>query len=232
MKDRKTFYLFWMVAILMVAALYLVFLFAPREKTMGDLQRIFYFHVPSAWTGFFAFLVTFIYSIAYLRTRKVRYDTIAHVSVKIGLVFCTIVLITGPLWARPAWGAWWTWDPRLTTTLILWFLYAGYLVIRSSVEDREKMRRFCAVLGIVAFVDVPIVFFSIRLWRTIHPVVFTQKRVSIEPKMLFVLLFSLFTFTLLYLLIMVLGVRVETLSLRLQSMKERLEDPDGSSLSV
>ncbi len=216
--------LFFVVFILMGIALYMVFLYAPKEKTMGDLQRIFYFHVPSAWTGFLAFLMTFVFSILYLKKRDIKYDTLANVSVKIGLIFCTIVLITGPLWARPAWGAWWTWDPRLTTTLILWFLYAGYLVIRGSVEDKEKMRRFCAVLGIVAFIDVPIVFFSIRLWRTIHPVVFTPKKVNIEPKMLFVLLFSLTVFTLLYVLLLTISYEIEVLLSKTARLKETFEE--------
>ncbi len=153
----------------MILALYMAFLQAPREKTMLDLQRIFYFHVPSGITGLTAFAVNFVASLMYL-TRKNRYwDNLALGAAELGVLFMTIVLVTGPIWAKPAWGVWWTWSPRLTSSLVLWMLYVAYLLIRNYITDPERRAMTSAVFGIVAFVDAPIVWFSIRWWRDIHP---------------------------------------------------------------
>ena len=154
----------------MLASLYALFFYAPVEKTMGIVQKIFYIHVPSAFLAFFSFFITFVTSILYLWKRDRKWDVIALCSVEVGVVFCTIVLITGPIWARPIWNVWWTWDPRLTTTLILWFVYAAYLMLRRALSENQR-GGFSAVFGIIGFVNVPITFFAVRLWRTIHPVV-------------------------------------------------------------
>jgi len=135
----------------------------------GNLQRIFYFHVPSAWVGYLAFAITFVGSIAYLRTRERRWDLLAHSSAEIGVVFITLVLITGPIWAKPVWGTWWEWDARLTSALVMWLTYVGYLFVRSLSEDPARAGRIAAIVGIVGFVNVPIVHFSVRWWRTLHP---------------------------------------------------------------
>jgi heme exporter protein C len=135
----------------------------------GNLQRIFYFHVPSAWIGYLAFTVTFIGSIAYLRTGARRWDLLAHSAAEIGVVFVTLVLITGPIWAKPVWGTWWEWDARLTSALVMWLTYVGYLFVRSLSEDPARAGRIAAIVGIVGFVNVPIVHFSVRWWRTLHP---------------------------------------------------------------
>ena len=180
------------------AGLYMTFLYAPNEKTMGAVQRIFYFHVPLAWIGFLAFFVVFACGVAYLLTRNIRWDLLAGSSAEIGLVFSTLVLITGSIWARAVWNTWWTWDPRLTTMLILWLIYLGYLMLRSAVEGAEKRARVSAVIGIVGFINVPIVFMSVRWWRTMHPVVITRTRVSLATPMLATLLVCLAAFTLLY----------------------------------
>ena len=138
--------------LLMLAALYFALVYAPTERVQGNVQRIFYFHVPLAWVAYLAFFVVFVASIAYLRTRSAWWDALARSSAEVGLLFTTLVLITGSLWARPIWGTWWSWDARLTTSLILWFIYVGYLLVRSSVADRQRGARFGAVLGIVGFV--------------------------------------------------------------------------------
>jgi len=154
-------------------ALSLVFaFFVAREASDamgGQLQRIFYFHVPSAWIAYLAFGIVFVASIAYLRTSERRWDLVAHASAEAGVVFCTLVLVTGPIWARPVWGTWWQWDARLTSTLVLWLTYVGYLFLRSLAEDPNRVGRLAAVVGIVGFVNVPIVHFSVRWWRTLHP---------------------------------------------------------------
>ena len=138
--------------------LYFAFFYAPVERIMGIVQKIFYFHVASAWIGFAAFFVTFVASILYLITKKYTFDDIAAASAEIGLAFCTIVILTGPLWAKPAWGKFWTWDPRLTSTLLLWFIYVGYIMLRQFMDESDRRAKFSAAVGIIGFIDVPVVF--------------------------------------------------------------------------
>ncbi|HSW39797.1 MAG TPA: cytochrome c biogenesis protein [Acidobacteriota bacterium] len=153
----------------MLTALYMALIEAPREITMGDLQRIFYFHVSAAIAGFAAFAVNFSASLLYLLRRNRQWDRIAVSAAEVGVIFFGMVLITGPIWAKPVWMVWWTWSPRLTTSLVLFLLYAGYLLLRTYFEDPERRAIVSAVFGIVAFIDAPIVWFSIRWWRDIHP---------------------------------------------------------------
>lgn len=222
-KDNKySTALGWLTFLVTTAALYMVFIYAPTEKVMGDIQRIFYFHVSAAWVAFFAFFVVFIASIIYLKMRSEFWDVLALVSAEIGVVFTTIVLITGPIWARPIWNAWWTWDPRLTTTLILWFIYLAYIIIRASIDQQGKRARFAAIFGIVGFVDVPIVFMSIRWWRTIHPQVLKKGSFNLSPAMVNTLLVSLAAFTLIYLYLLLRRVKVEILANKVKEVKEIL----------
>ena len=153
----------------MMAALYMAFIQAPRERSMGDLQRIFYFHVPSGMVGLTAFGINFFASLMYLIRKERRWDALALSAAEVGVVFLAIVLVTGPIWAKPVWFVWWTWSPRLTSSLVLWLLYVAYLLVRNYVPDPERRAMMSAVFGIVAFVDAPIVWFSIRWWRDIHP---------------------------------------------------------------
>lgn len=199
----------WLVAPAMVLALYMAFLFAPTEATMGDVQRIFYFHVPSAWVAFLAFGVVFVASIQWLRTREQRWDALAVSSTEIGILFATVALITGSIWAKPIWGTWWDWDPRLTSTLILWLIYASYMMLRTVVENPAQRASLSAVVGIVGFIDVPIVFMSIRWWRTIHPVVLNATSLDLDPMMLLTLMVCLAAFTLLFLHLLRLRLRLE-----------------------
>ena len=182
----------------MLVAIYFIFIYAPTETTMGDVQRIFYFHLSSALVSFLTFFIVFIASILYLWKKNFKYDLIAYSSAEIGMVFSSIVLITGSIWAKSIWNTWWTWDPRLTTMLILWFSYAAYIILRKSVfSDEDKMARFCSVFGIVAFVNVPLVFMSIRWWRTIHPIVFKAGKTAVNSSMIVTLVISLVAFTIL-----------------------------------
>lgn len=208
---------------LMTIAIYLVFAWVPNEKIMGPVQKIFYFHVASAWIAFFAFFVVFIASIVYLKTRNSKWDWWAAASAKIGLLFTTIVILTGPIWGKSAWGAWWTWDPRLTTTLILWFIYTGYVLVRSTVEEKEKKERFSALFGIIGFLDVPIVWFSINWWNTIHPKVVSSSGMAISSKMFITLMFSLAAFTALYAWLMPRLYRIEALQEKVSRLKEELK---------
>jgi heme exporter protein C len=154
---------------LVVAGAYAALLIAPTERTMGDLQRIFYFHAATAWAGMDAFFVCFVANLLYVGKRRQAFDSVAVASAEVGLVCITVVLITGPIWAKPAWGIWWTWDARLTSTFVLWLLYIAYLLLRSLIEEPDRRALLSSLFGIFAYVDVPLVFFSIRWWRTQHP---------------------------------------------------------------
>ncbi len=192
----------WALGLLSVlaflTALGMVFLYAPREATMGEIQRIFYFHVAAAWVGFFGFFVTFATSILYLLTRARRWDILALSSVEIGLAFITAAVVTGSLWAGPVWGTYWTWEPRLTISAVQWLLYVAYGMLRGSVVDPERGARFAAVYGIAAFATVPLSWFAIRWWRTIHPQILSGGGMALTPRMVQTLLVSLAAFTLLY----------------------------------
>lgn len=171
------------VVLLVLLAFYMALFYAPMERTMGDAQRIFYFHVPSAMMAFLGFMIVLVASIGYLATASRRWDALAQSAAEIGLLFCTITLLTGPIWARSAWGVWWTWDARLSTTLILWLIYVAYLMLRSYMGGDLRMRRFSSVLGIIGALDVPIVYFSVRWWRTQHPTTFITERGGLAPAM-------------------------------------------------
>ena len=158
-----------LVFFLLAAASYGALIWAPTENTMGIVQRIFYFHVASAWSGFISFFIVFIGSVAYLRTRAPKWDWLSVASAEVGVAFFTVVLVTGPIWAKPVWGIWWTWDARLTSSFLLWVLFVSYLVLRTLVEEPERRAMVSAVFGIFAALDIPLVYFSIWWFRTQHP---------------------------------------------------------------
>ncbi len=223
MKSIKTAHLV-MILLTFIAvemALYLTFLYAPTEKIMGDVQRIFYFHVSAAWASFLAFFFVFIASIAFLRTGKAHWDRLAASAAEIGILFISIVLLTGPLWAKPVWGVYWTWDARLTTSLVLWLIYIAYLMVRSYTTDAERGAKFAAVFGIIGFIDVPVVYMSIRWWRTLHPapVIAGGEGSGLAPEMLHTLLFNLFAFSSLLITLLILSYRISTLEQRVQALK-------------
>src|SRR3989454_10891225 len=163
-----------LVCAAMLAALWLVFMAVPTEREMGIVQRIFYFHVASAWVAFLGFFLVAGASAVYLWNGARAADRLAEAAAEGGVLFCTLVLVTGPIWARPVWGVWWTWDPRLTMTVILWAIYASYLMLRAFGGEDEAVRRYAAVLGIIGVLAVPIIMVSVRLLRGIHPAVITR----------------------------------------------------------
>jgi heme exporter protein C len=179
---------------LVIAAAYASFYIAPEESTMGVVQRIFYFHVGSAWAGMDAFLVCFICNLLYVFKRDQKYDAMAVSAAEVGLALMTVVLITGPIWAKPAWGIYWTWDARLTSTFVLWLLYVSYLLLRSLVEEPDRRALLSSLFGIFAFIDVPLVFGAIRWWRTQHPspVIMGGPGSGLDPTMSKVFFFSVF----------------------------------------
>ncbi len=193
--------------IAMMAAIYMVFEYAPIEKVMGMPQKIFYFHVPIAICAYVGFFITFICSIVYLFTKKLLFDRLAVVGAEVGLLFASLMLITGMIWGKPIWGAWWTWDPRLTTSLVLWLIFAGYMILRSRVEEETLRAKYSAVIGIIGYVDVPIVHYSIKLWsRGIHP-----PKPVLHPMMADTIKVSLVAIFLLFLLIFLNRTRLEFL---------------------
>ncbi len=181
----------------MLMNIYFIFMIAPTDAVLGHVQRVFYFHVPIAIMSFLAFFLVFIASLMYLFKRSTRWDSFAHASAEVGVIFVTLALITGIIWARPVWNTWWTWEPRLTTTLILWLIYVAYLMVRSYAPTQSKGAIYAAVVGIIGFVDVPIVYYSVVWWRSIHPspVVgpFAQSD-ALDGTMALILLYSLVTF--------------------------------------
>lgn len=187
-----------LAAIFLSIGQYLVWFYAPVEMTMGLVQKIFYAHLPMSWWALASFLTVFVASILYLAKRDAKWDRLAGAAAEIGVLFSSLALVTGSLWARPMWNVWWTWDPRLTTTLIMWFVYMAYLLLRASDIGAERKPVVCAALGIVAFLDVPLVFISARYWRSIHPTVFASSGGGMEPEMWTAVLVCLFAWGLLW----------------------------------
>jgi heme exporter protein C len=209
------------VLVALAAFAYFAFVFAPEDALQGAMQRIFYIHVPSAWICFVAFGVTFASSIAYLSSRKEKWDTLAASSAEIGTLFTTVVLATGMMWGHAIWGVYWTWEPRLTSFLVLWLLYLGYLAVRAYVPDPARRARFSAVIGIIAFIDVPIIYLSVNWWRTLHPqqVVVTGGGPHMPATMLIALMVGLATFTLVYVYLMRLRLDVARLATQLEEIE-------------
>jgi heme exporter protein C len=183
-----------LTALLLSFALYEALVVAPTEQTMGDVQRIFYYHVPSAWTAFLLFFLNFGASIVYLVKRSPKADILALVSAEVGVVFCSVVLVTGPIWARPVWGIWWTWDMRLTLTLVLWLIYVSYLILR-RFSSGSQTPLIAAVLAIFGALDVPLVYFSIWFFRTQHPSPVIGRGGELDPRMWNVLLINWLAFS-------------------------------------
>lgn len=180
-----------------LAAQHLIWFYAPVEASMGVVQKIFYMHMPMAVWSMIAFAVVFAASVLYLLRRDPTWDRLAGACAEVGVLFSGLALVTGMMWARPIWNVWWTWDPRLTTTLVMWFVYAAYLVLRASDMGPQRKRLVCAVLGVAAFLDVPLVFVSARYWRSIHPAVLGAQGGGLEPEMLVTLLAGVVAFGLL-----------------------------------
>jgi heme exporter protein C len=217
---KNSVYILAIVSLILLSyGLYQGLVAAPTEQTMGDVQRIFYYHVPSAWVAFLLFMVNFFASIWYLVQRSQRVDAIAVATAEVGVVFCTIVLITGPLWARPVWGIWWTWDARLTSTLVLWLIYVSYLVLRQFGTGGQTPV-LAAALAIFGFVDVPLVYMSIRWFRTQHPqpVIGGGEGSGIDPAMLHALLMNFLAFAVFAALIVLVRYRLEVAERAMESV--------------
>ncbi|MBX5475549.1 MAG: cytochrome c biogenesis protein CcsA [Clostridia bacterium] len=208
----------WSAYVLVAVALWLAFVFAPPEAIMGEVVRLLYFHVGSAWNAFLAFGVVLVGSVAFLRTRAPRWDRLAAASAEIGVVFTTVTLLSGMFWARAVWNTWWRWEPRLTTTALLWFIYVAYLLLRTSVEDPERRGTLAAVVGIAGFLDVPLVYLSTHWWGGFHP-----SAVEMSGSMVLALVGSVFAFTALYAELLWVAVSTRSLEDRLARLRARAE---------
>jgi heme exporter protein C len=204
---------------------YLAFHYAPVERTMGIIQKIFYVHVASAINAFVAFGICFYANLRYVFTRQAKADWLGVSAAEVGLAFISVNLVTGPIWAHPVWGIWWTWDARLTFTFILWLLYLSYLLLRSMIEEPEKRALFSALFGIFAFLDVPLVYFSIRWWRTQHPqpVILGGPGSGLDPRMRVSLLLMWGALTGLLILLMNARYRLEALRASVEELRREAE---------
>lgn len=189
---------------------------APLDSGEGIVQKILYVHVPTIWNAYLAFFVGLIASIGFLKNRKRSWDRVALASTEVGVVFCTLILITGPIWAKPIWNTWWQWDARLSATLVMWFMYVGYLAVRVLAEDKAQAARWSAVVSIVAFLNVPIVHKSVEWWHTLHPkpkaLAAEGMNSGLEPGMAKALWLSVLAFTFLYLVLFFTRLTIEKLS--------------------
>ena len=202
----------------MMISIWMIFLYAPTDAVQGDAQRIFYFHVPMAWIGMLAFVVLTVAGIAYLWKKDERWDWLARASAEVGVVFLTLAIILGSIWGKTIWGTWWTWDPKLTTTLILWFMYIGYLMLLSYMGRTPAAARSAAVLAIIGVVDVPIIYEAVNWWRTLHPPAQIGVAGALPPSVVLTLMVSLTSFTLLYCFLMVQLYQLQ----KMQTLAQRL----------
>ena len=204
------------VATLLAACGWMIFLFAPREITMGDVQRIVYLHVAVAWCGLAGCVAMGLAAAVYLARRNPAWDRWSQAAGELGWLCTTLTLMTGSLWAHEAWNTWWTWEPRLTASLVLWTVFAGYFLVRTSIEEAQRRARLSAVLAILALADIPLVIMATRWFRGIHPVT-----PEMDPRMRIVLLTSIVSFSVLFILLAVLRKRQLDLAALVTSLEQR-----------
>lgn len=212
----------WLVWAAITASMYLGFIYAPPERTMGDVQRIMYFHVAAAWNAFLAFFVVGAAAVMFLRSGERGWSRLVYASAEIGVFFTSLCIIGGSVWARAVWNVWWTWDPRITTTALLWFVYVGLLVVRGAAEGDVARERLAAIIGIVGCFVVPIVYFSDLWWVGLHPELITLHGFGMPPRMVVALLFSFAAFTILYLWLLGRRLRLVALAEEVAALRERL----------
>ncbi len=211
--------------ILLAVATYLALVYAPTEKVMGDVQRVFYFHVATAWVGLLGFVAAGVSGVAYLKTQDLKWDLVEQAAVEISLIFFFLAIVLGSIWARPIWNTWWTWDPRLTSASIVELIYLAYFMLRQGIDDPDKRARFGAVYTLVGAISVPITFLSIRMFRTIHPVVIGSKSAAADGgfnmtgDMKLAFFFALFAFTIIFIDLFWNRIRLGQLQQRIEQLK-------------
>jgi heme exporter protein C len=216
--------------LLFLAALGVALLYAPLEAVMGAVQKVFYFHIANAWIAMLGFIAAGVAGVAYLVTRNMKWDIVELSAVEISLVFFSVTIVLGSIWAYPVWNTWWTWDPRLTTAAILELIYLAYLMLRQGIEDPERRARFGAVYTLVGAVSVPITFFAIRIFRTIHPVIIggnnagAQATFAMTPHMLQTMFFCLFAFSIIFVTLLWHRIRLAQMQRRVEELQLQLSD--------
>ncbi len=219
---KKYAYIALFGVLCMAFAQYLIFYYAPMERTMGFAQKIFYYHLPIAWWCFAGFFISFVNAVLYLVKRKNHFDLLSAAAAETAFILAGLTLITGMIWGRHSWGVWWTWDPRLTTTLVLWFIYAAYLVVRTMPMPKEKKATVSAVLSIIGFLDVPLVFLSARLWRSIHPAVFNSQGGGLDSQMAQTVIFCVVSFGFIYIPLLAFRYRQMKQEEQIRSIKTQM----------
>ncbi|MBI5934929.1 MAG: cytochrome c biogenesis protein CcsA [Chloroflexi bacterium] len=214
----------YLSVIVLIIAAYLALVYAPTEQIMGDVQRVFYFHIGTAWVGLLGFVLSAILGIAYLVTKDMKWDIIEVAAIEISVVFFFITIVLGSVWARPAWNTWWTWDPRLTTAAITELVYVAYFMLRAGVEDPERRARFGAVYALFGGLSAPITFMAIRLFRSIHPVVIgaanqNQEKMNMSGDMRVAFFFALFAFTVIFIDLFWNRIRLGQLESKVEQLK-------------
>ena len=202
--------LFIISAFLMLCTIYMIFIWVPTEQNLGVSQRVFYFHVPLAWIGMVSIIVVGVASIAHLVSGDNKWDALAYSSAELGVIFATLILVTGAIWAKPVWGVWWSWDPKLTTTLILWFIYIGYLMVRAYAPSGSQGRRYASVVALLGAIDAPLIYLASIWWRTAHPDlnIGPLAESSLDSNMLLTFVVALLAFTLFYIYLLWERVRI------------------------
>lgn len=209
--------------ILTVISIYLALIYTPTHETMGDVQRIFYFHVASAWVSYLAFGVTFVAGLLYLKSKDLKWDMIAYGSAEVGIIFCTMAIITGSLWGKAAWGVFWRWeDLKLFITLVLWLVFIAYLALRANAKSRISKANLSAVFGIIGFICVPLSFAANRIWQQYHPTVIATSQGSLQASMAFALVVAVFAFTFLYFYLLLARVDIEKMRETIEEIKQRI----------
>ena len=209
----------------------LIFLYAPTERIEGDIQRMLYVHVPAALTMYLSYGLVFFASVMYLLRREARWDELAAAAAEVGTVFTSTMIITGPLWAKPVWGTYWVWDARLTSAFVLWLIFIGYLMLRSYGGHAEQVARYCAVLAIIGFADLPIIHYSVRWWRTLHPDAKIMTEGSpgqgLEPPMLATFAVAFLATLLVFTLLLKLRLRMERQQRRVDALQREITRPSA-----
>jgi len=211
------------VVISILISIYLALVYTPSHETMGDVQRIFYFHVASAWISYLAFGVTFVAGLLYLKSKDLKWDTVAYGSAEVGIIFCTLAIITGSLWGKAAWGVFWRWeDLKLFITLVLWLVFIAYLALRANAKSRISKANLSAVFGIIGFICVPLSFAANRIWQQYHPTVIATSRGGLQASMAFALVVAVFAFTFLYVYLLLARVSIEKMRETIEEIKQQI----------
>ncbi len=210
--------------ILLIVSAYLALVFAPTEQVMGDVQRVFYFHIGTAWTALIGFILAAVFSVVYLIQKDLKWDRLQVAAIEVSLVFFFITIVLGSIWARPAWNTWWTWDPRLTTAAVTELIYIAYFMLRQGIDDPDRRARFGAVYALVGGISAPITFFAIRLFRSIHPVVIgsanaNQEKMGMTGDMKVAFFFALFAFTVIFIDLFWNRIRLGDLQEKVEQLK-------------